>query len=228
MKLNNSLLLVCVFLGFWLSGAWADDVRRITSDGPVEVLAIAGKTNELYFDSGISSLVRSGTKETLRVEQMANHLFVTPLTENPADLIILDLQGQSFKLHFVFGKGYDDKIVVKAAVQKSEGESAGDNSTIGLIRQLAMNHVPKGSTEKHANLVVFNNGQIKLHLITVYELPQVLCYVMVAENLLNQSIIVPVQQVGFPRLLAVSSEKDLLTAKGTDGAMSKVFMVVGR
>ena len=131
-------------------------------------------------------------------------------------------------MHFVFGKGYDDKIVVKAAVQKSEGESAGDNSTIGLIRQLAMNHVPKGSTEKHANLVVFNNGQIKLHLITVYELPQVLCYVMVAENLLNQSIIVPVQQVGFPRLLAVSSEKDLLTAKGTDGAMSKVFMVVGR
>ena len=227
MKLNNSLLVFIVFLGCFLSFAQADDVRRITSDGPVEVLAIAGKTNELYFESGIASLVRSGVKETLTVEQMANHLFVTPLTENPADLIIIDLQGQSFKLHFVFGKGYDDKIVVKAATQKSDTE-AGDNSTIGLIRELVMDRPPKGSTEKRTDTVVFDNGQLRLHLITVYELPQVLCYVMVVENLLNQSIIVPVQQIGFPRLLAVSSEKDLLTAKGTDGAIAKVYMVVGR
>ena len=227
MKLNSSFLVFIVFFGCFLSFAQADDVRRITSDGPVEVLGIIGKTNELYFESGIASLVRSGSKETLTVEQMANHLFVTPLTENPADLIIIDLQGQSFKLHFVFGKGYDDKIVVKAAVQKSDTE-AGDNSTIGLIRELVMDHIPKGSTEKRADTVVFDNGQLRLHLITVYELPQVLCYVMVVENLLNQSIIVPVQQIGFPRLLAVSSEKDLLTAKGTDGAIAKVYMVVGR
>jgi hypothetical protein len=91
-----------------------------------------------------------------------------------------------------------------------------------------MDRIPKGSTEKRTDTVVFDNGQLRLHLITVYELPQVLCYVMVVENLLNQSIIVPVQQIGFPRLLAVSSEKDLLTAKGTDGAMAKVYMVVGR
>ena len=227
MKLNSSFLVFIVFFGCFLAFAQADDVRRITSDGPVEVLAIAGKTNELYFESGIASLVRSGVKETLTVEQMANHLFVTPLTENPADLIIIDLQGQSFKLHFVFGKGYDDKIVVKAATQKSDTE-AGDNSTIGLIRELVMDRPPKGSTEKRTDTVVFDNGQLRLHLITVYELPQVLCYVMVVENLLNQSIIVPVQQIGFPRLLAVSSEKDLLTAKGTDGAMAKVYMVVGR
>ena len=227
MKLNSSFLVFIVFFGCFLSFAQADDVRRITSDGPVEVLGIIGKTNELYFESGIASLVRSGSKETLTVEQMANHLFVTPLTENPADLIIIDLQGQSFKLHFVFGKGYDDKIVVKAAVQKSDTE-AGDNSTIGLIRELVMDRTPKGSTEKRTDTVVFDNGQLRLHLITVYELPQVLCYVMVVENLLNQSIIVPVQQIGFPRLLAVSSEKDLLTAKGTDGAMAKVYMVVGR
>ena len=227
MKLNSSFLVFIVFFGCFLSFAQADDVRRITSDGPVEVLGIIGKTNELYFESGIASLVRSGSKETLTVEQMANHLFVTPLTENPADLIIIDLQGQSFKLHFVFGKGYDDKIVVKAAAQKSDTE-VGDNSTIGLIRELVMDRTPKGSTEKRTDTVVFDNGQLRLHLITVYELPQVLCYVMVVENLLNQSIIVPVQQIGFPRLLAVSSEKDLLTAKGTDGAMAKVYMVVGR
>ena len=125
MKLNNSLLVLIVFLGCFLSFAQADDVRRITSDGPVEVLGIAGKTNELYFESGISSLVRSGVKETLTVEQMANHLFVTPLTENPADLIIIDLQGQSFKLHFVFGKGYDDKIVVKGSCSKIRYRSGG-------------------------------------------------------------------------------------------------------
>ncbi len=227
MLLNNSFLFLIVFLGFSLSCAQADDARRITTDGPIEVLAVVGKANELYFESGISSLVRSGMKETLTVEQMANHLFVTPLMEKPADLTIIDMQGQSFKLHFVFGKGYDDKIVVKAALQKSD-TGAGETSTIGLIRELVMNHVPKGSTEKQTDLVVFDNGQLKLHLITVYELPQVLCYVMVVENLLDKSIIVPVEQIGFPRLLAVSSEKDLLTAKGTNGALSKLYMVVGR
>lgn len=227
MKLNNSLLCFFVFLAFSFTSAQADDVRRITTDGPVEVLGVVGRTNELYFESGISSLVRSGIKDTLTVEQTTNHLFVTPLTDNPADLIIIDLQGQSFKLHFVFGHGYDDKIVVKASTQES-GNDGGDNSTIGLIRELVMNRAPKGSTEKRANIVVFDNGQLRLHLITVYELPQVLCYVMVCENLLGQSMIVPVEQIGFPRLLAVSSEKDLLSAKGTDGAMSKIYMVVGR
>ena len=227
MKLNNSLLFLIVFLMTSFSLAIADDVKRISSDGPVEIMAVVGKTNELYFDSGISSLVRSGIKETLTVEQTANHLFVTPLSENPADLIIIDLHGQSFKLHFIFGKGYDDKIVVTPAVSKSQNDE-GDNSTIGLIRQLAMNRVPVGSTERKVSTVVFDNGQLRLHLITEYELPQVIAYVMVVENLMDRSIIVPVQQVGFPHLLAVSSEKDLLTAKGTQGAMSKVYMVVGR
>lgn len=227
MKIRNSLLAVIVFCGFSFSLAFADDVRRITTDGPVEVLGIVGHTNEIYFEDGISSLVRSGIKQTLTVEQMNDHLFVTPLTENPADLIILDLQGQSYKLHFVFGKGYDDKIIVKAATVKQE-EGSGDNSTIGLIRDLVLNRVPKGSTEKKANGVVFDNGQLRLHLIAVYEFPKVLAYVMVCENLLDRSIIVPVEQVNFPHLLAVSSEKDLLTAKGTDGAITKVFMVVGR
>ena len=227
MKPNNSFLFLIIFVGFSLSLAIADDVKRISTDGPVEIMGVVGKTNELYFDSGISSLVRSGVKETLTVEQTANHLFVTPLTENPADLIIIDLQGQSFKLHFIFGKGYDDKIVVKPSSPKS-GNDEGDNSTIGLIRQLAMNKTPAGSTKRKADTVVFDNGKLRLHLITVYELPQVLCYVLVCENLLDRSIIIPVEQVGFPHLLAVSSEKDLLTAKGTDGSMSKVYMVVGR
>ena len=135
MKISNSLLAVIVFCGFLFSLAFADDVRRITTDGPVEVLGIVGHTNEIYFEGGISSLVRSGIKQTLTVEQMNDHLFVTPLTENPADLIILDLQGQSYKLSFVFGKGYDDKIIVKAATVKQE-EGSGDNSTIGLIREI--------------------------------------------------------------------------------------------
>ena len=227
MKISNSLLLSIVFCLFSCSLAFSDDVRVITTDGPVEVLGIVGHANELYFEGGISSLVRSGVKQTLQVEQMNDHLFVTPLSESPADLIILDLQGQSYKLHFVFGKGYDDKIVVKAAQVKQQ-EGSGDNSTIGLIRELVLNRIPKGSTEKKADAVVFDNGQLRLYLVKVYELPKVLAYVMVCENLLDRSIIVPVQQVNFPHLLAVSSEKDLLTAKGTDGAMTKVFMVVGR
>jgi hypothetical protein len=226
-KINNSLLILIVFCVFTLTFSYADDVRRISTDGPVEVLGIVGHTNEIYFESGISSLVRSGVKQTLSVEQMNDHLFVTPLSETPADLIILDLQGQSYKLHFIFGKGYDDKIVVSAASAK-QADGKGDNSTIGLIRQLYLNQVPEGSTEKKANRVVFDNGQLRLSLITVYELPKVLAYVMVCENLLDRSIIVPVEQVNFPRLLAVSSEKDLLTAKGTDGALTKVFMVVGK
>lgn len=225
MRQNFKLSLLIVFLGITLSSAMADDVKRVSSDGPVEVNAVVGRTNELYFESGISSLVRSGVKETLTVEQTANHLFVTPLSENPADLIIIDLQGQSFKLHFNFGKGYDDKIVVSSSAPQTDKQQE-DNSTIGLIRELALNHVPAGSTVRKTDQVVFDNGQLRLHLLTIYELPQVLCYVMVVENLLNKQIIVPVQQVGFPHLLAVSSEKDFLMPKGTDGSMAKVYMVV--
>ncbi len=227
MKLNNSFLFLLVFLGLSVSFAKADDVRHITSDGPVEILAVVGKVNELYFESGISTLVRSGMKETLTVEQTANHLFVTPLSLNPADLTVIDSQGQSFKLHFIFDEGYDEKIIVNGSARKS-GTEARENPTVSLIRDLAMGRAPKGSTKEPADKVVFDNGQIRLHLTMVYEMPQVLCYIMIVENLLKQSIVVPIQQIGFPRLLAVGSDKDLLTAGGTEGDMSKVYMVVAR
>ncbi len=227
MKPNNSFLILLILLGAVAPLANADDVRHVTSDGPIEVLAVLGKANELFFEEGISTLVRSGQKDTLIVEQTANHLFVTPLSNNPADLTVIDTQGQSFKLHFIFEKGYDEKIVVNSSSGRSKSNQS-ENSTVNLIRDLALGRTPKGSTEKPADKLVFDNGQIRLHLIMVYEMPKVLCYVMVVENLLKQSIIVPVQQVGFPNLLAVGSERDMLTAKGTDGALSKVYMVVSR
>jgi hypothetical protein len=148
---------------------------------------------------------------------------LTPLTSSPADVTIIDMQGQSHLIRCVFDQPVDQKIVIGDCVSSDENNTRED-AAMALMRDLIRGSAPVGATQKKVDALMFDDGKVRLRSVLVQELPRLTGYAMVVENLTQGSVAVPVQQMSFPGLLAVSSAKDVLL----QGEKGDVYMVVGR
>jgi hypothetical protein len=218
-RLSNAVIVIGVLCA--ASAAWAD--QRVCGEGAVVVKAALGQAVEIVVENGVGDLVRSGDPSTVKVEHTAGHLFLTPLTSSPADVTIIDMQGQSHLIRCVFDQFVDQKIVIGDCVSADENNTRQD-AVMALMRDLIRGSAPVGATQKKANAVMFDDGKVRLRVVLIQELPRLLGYVMVVENLTPGPAAVPVQQMSFPGLLAVSSAKDVLV----QGEKGDVYMVVNR
>lgn len=221
MRCCRGLILAGIFLFIMASAAMA--AGDACSGQTIVIKGAVGRAAEIEVENGVGDLVRSGNPATLKVEHTAGHLFVTPLARDPAELVIIDTRGRSHRLRHVFDQGVDEKIVIPDCDGGPHVAMEGDLA-MSLMRDLVRGSMARGATEKRSDVVMFENGQVRLRSVLVQELPQVLGYAMVIENLADQLVVVPVQQITFPGLLAISSEKDLLA----EGESGKMYMVVRR
>jgi hypothetical protein len=225
MKIDKKILCV-IFL--WMSVSMVLGAeRKVSDEGIVDVRVEEGRAIEVIVEDGVADLIRSGDPATIKVEHTSGHVFVTPLTQRPAELTIIDTSGRSFRLHFVFGSGMEERLVLAAAIEH-ETPSGNGRSVSALIRDLVQGRLPAGAVVRNDTTVMFDNGQVRLQLVRVYEMPSVRAMVMKAENMLERSLVVPVQEIAFPRMLAISSQRDILSARGKDGASTMVYMVAGK
>lgn len=224
---QNKCSLVLVLIFGAVVCAEAQEVKQVVAEGSVEVRSEQGKAIEVVVGGGVSSIVRSGDPASLKVEQVAGHLFITPLSRQAAELIVLDSIGRSYRLKFVFDRGVDEKVVI--ASRSEEGFASKEApSSIDLIRELAAGHAPAGAVESVREAVIFEDHRVRIKTVLVYEMPDVIGYVLTAENLLPQSLVLPVEQFNFPGLLAVTTQRDILTPAGTSGAKGVLYMVASR
>ena len=222
---NKSLLGLIVFLSI-VTGADAQ-VKQVWQEGTVEVRCETGRVIEVVVPAGVASLVRSGDPSSLKVEHVSGRLFITPVSRNAAEIVVIDTTGRSYRLRFVFDQGVDEKVVI--ASRRNEEEAAQHAfSSIDLIRELAAGRAPAGAVEQLREDIVFEDELVRIKTVLIYEMPDVIGYVLTAENLLPQSLVVPVERFNFPGLLAVTSQKDILSPAGTAGAKGILYMVASR
>ncbi len=212
-----------VFMSMLLaaSTAWAE--RQVCGEDTILVKASVGQAVEIVLKNGVGDLVRSGDPSTLKIEHTSGHLFLTPLTASPAQVTVIDMQGRSYLIRCVMDQPADEKVVV-GDCGDAEGVHKRQDIVMGLMRALIRGNVFAGATAKKADQVMFDDGKVRMHAVFIQELPQLLGYVMVVENLTAGQVLLPVQQMAFPGLLAVSSSRDDLF-RGEDGY---VYMVVAR
>jgi hypothetical protein len=209
MKLNSVLLgLVCLVLAPPLSSA----ERRVCAGGPVVLKAAVGQLVDIVMEDGVGDLVRSGDPATLKVEHTSGHLFVTPLSRDPAGLVVIDGKGRSHQLKYVFEAEVDEKVTV-ADCPSEDGAGTQENVTVRLMRDLMRLRIPEGSTARKADETMFESAAVRLRAIAIYELPQAFGYVMVMEN-----------KETYPDMVAIASQKDILAP----GESTGVYMVVRR
>jgi hypothetical protein len=216
---NVALILGVLFMAFPVSAA----EKRVCGNDMVLVKAALGQAVEIIVENGVGDLVRSGDPATLKVEHTSGHLFLTPLGLTPADVTLIDMRGQSHLIRFVFEQPVDEKIVM-GDCDRAEESRKEENLVMAFMRSLIRGRAFAGTTEKKTDVLMFDDGRVRMRAVLIQELPQLWGYVMVVENLIREPVIIPVQTISFPGLLAVSSAKDRLAV----GEQGNIYMVVGR
>ena len=202
-------------------------VKQVIHEGPVEVRAEIGKAIEVVVEGGVSNLVRSGDAASLKVEHVSGHLFITPLLRPAAELVVMDAIGRSFRFKFIFDQGLDERVVIAARVNEDLSRARGISS-IDFIRALASGRTPEGAVELDQKSVIFQDARVRITVVRMFEMPAMVGYVLSVENLLLQSLVVPVEQFNFPGLLAVTAPQDILSPAGKPGGQGIIYMVSSR
>ena len=195
----------------------------VCGNGHVVVKALVGQAVEIVLENGVGDLVRSGDPSTLKVEHTSGHLFLTPLSPLPAQVTIIDMQGQSHLVQWVFDQPADRKIVIGDCAPDDRGDK-GQDAAMAFMRDLLRGRMPTGAVKKDTDEVMFDDARVRMRAVVVYQAQKFWGYVMTVENLTAAPVPIPLQQMSFPGLLAVSSSMKIL-AQGEKG---NIYMVVAR
>ncbi len=184
-----------------------------------------GKVTEVAFPQAVAKVIKGGAVDSLLVEVVDKSVYLLPKSDISADIFITTISGQSYPLHLVVA----DKQDVKVSIDQENVDRISQGSvfdSMGIMKDLLRGQIPQGASEiPGKGQVLLDNGNIQLNVKQVYEFPQGKAYILYALNLKNNGVIVPVQSISFPGLVAIASDSDFLNPKGQSGDQTQVYLV---
>ena len=221
----GSAILFCLF--FLAGNASAQGLAK---QQPTIVHVAVGKVTEIVFPEKVAKIIKGGAPDSVLVEVLDQSVYVMPKSNTPADIFVTSVSGHSHPLNLVIAPRHDVKIDLggSSTVDHISGNSG--NEAMNVMKDILIGQEPAGSTvlKGDRGTVLFKDSQIQLSVHTGYDLPTLTAYVLEARNLTGNSVIVPIEQMTFPRLLAASSDRDMIAPKGQEGDHAMVYLVVGK
>lgn len=205
-------------------------VRNIYYDGrPLDIQVASGKITEVILPEKVAKIVKGGGADSVLIEVLDYSVFILPKHENPADIFVTSVKGESYPLNLIVGKEHEAKVKISYAFDPNRSSSDNRGDVMDLMKLLIQGRVPAGATVLEGQEQrIIAQGHIQLTLNTVFELPKLNGLVLTAQNTTENMVIVPIQSIGYPRLLAISSDADSLAPKGQEGQQTMIYMVVER
>lgn len=207
--------------------AFSKDVGKV-SDIQVEV----GKVTEIIFPDKVAKVVKGGSQDSVLVEVLDNSVYLLPKTDNLSDIFVTTITGNSYPLNFHVGSHHDIKVQVENARHQESGafaEAGSYSSVMDLMKDLLLDREPSGATVLPTkSQFLLSDKKLQLKVERNYELAGWRAYVLTAKNLMNNAVIIPLEQISLPNLLAISSDRDMLAARGQEGDTTKVYLITGQ
>ncbi len=208
--------------------AWGSDFK---DEGvPCDIKVEIGKVTQVEFPAKIAKVVKGGSQDSVLVEVLDNSVYLLPKTEDPSDVFITTTAGNSYPLNLLVGTNHDIKI--RIGNFKNKGlypVSSGYSDLMDLMKDLLLENEPAGATTLPANgKVILSNQQMSLTVEKAYEMTSWNAYILVARNMINNAVIVPIEQISLPNLLAISADRDMISAKGQEGDVARIYIIVGK
>ena len=225
--MRKLIFFVLLLIGFGgcAMPAGASDVKDkvILTDVKVET----GKVTEVSFPEKVAKVVKGGEPDSILVEVLDESVYILPKTDVPPDIFVTTISGDSYPLKLHIAQEHDIKIQIG---NRQPNSSRGTYSDVmDLMKDLLLNRDPVMATFlPEGGKVFLANQEIKLTVDKAYELGDWKAYVLSARNLINNAVIIPIEQMTLPNLLAVSSDQDMLSASGQSGDSTKVYMITGK
>ena len=236
-KAMRVFCILLVILGVVLKDASADSGKGVDySDEAIALRLKTGMVTEAEFPEPIADVTKSVSAEFLQIETIGNRMFLLPLKEFDSYIHVVTQDNISYCLHLIMDEFQaPTRIKITKRVEASAGPQNKEAiNTIELMKGLIAGRYPQGSAVlKLCKQEVFNNGKIRIVADKVYEFSAgAKAFVLTFENLGSKPIVVPIEHIEFPGLLAISVDSQVLEARPHageskfSGCTTKAYMVV--
>ncbi len=210
-------VLLCVFAGCVAQAAPV-----------VEVRVAVGKVSEVAFPEKVAKVIKGGPADSVLIEVLDNSIYILPKTTALADIFVAGVTGKSYPLHLVVAAEHDVRVQVQgASINRVASEIKID--ALSLMREVMQgNELPGATMLKTQQTVFLNEEQIRLTTEKVYDFSHMAAYVFKAQNLVSERVVVPIQQIVLPHILAAASDDDSLSPAGQAGDNTTIYVITGK
>ena len=192
---------------------------------PIDVHVSLGKVSEVVFPEKVAKVIKGGVGDSVLVEVLDNTVYLLPKTDAPADVFVTGVSAQSYPLNLVVSPQHDIRVEVNGQSARRISQDI-KQGALDLMKAILLGHEPAGATVlKGGQSVILSNQDIKFTVNMIYDFPHLAAYVFKAKNLTDNSVVVPVEQVSFPHLLAITADEDVLRPQGQEGDTTQVYLV---
>lgn len=235
MKIFKRLFYLMIVSGLFLTG----QVNAFgASDYSDEILLRlkAGMITEAEFPDKIANVTKSISSEILQIETLGSRMFILPRESLDSRIYVVTQDNESFCLHLIMDEvGVPTRIKIKKPHRTANEEKNKDiTNTVELMKALLTGRQLAGtvSSKLHPQ-EIFNNTKLRITIDEVYELQSgTKAFILTFENLIDKPIVVPIEHIELPGLLAISIDSQILEArphntnKKPSGYTTKAYMIV--
>jgi len=235
MMILKKVFILLVISGMFLTGQV--NISRAADYGAEIPLRLkTGMITEAEFPEKIANVTKSISSESLQIETLGNRMFFLPRENLDSQIYVVTQDNVSYCLHLIMDEAQaPTRIKITKPHEAENDEKASDiANTVELMKALLTGRQPPGavSSKLHPQ-EIFNNAKLRISIDEVYEFPnnvKALC--LTFENLTRKPMVVPIEHIELPGLLAISIDTQILeprphdTNKKTSAYMTKAYMVV--
>ena len=235
MTILKKVFILLIISGLFLTGQ-VNISRATDSGGEIPLRLKIGMITEAEFPEKIANVTKSISSESLQIETLGNRMFLLPRENLDSQIYVVTQDNVSYCLHLIMDEAQaPTRIKITKPHEAENDEKASDiANTVELMKALLTGRQPPGavSSKLHPQ-EIFNNAKLRISIDEVYEFPnnvKALC--LTFENLTRKPMVVPIEHIELPGLLAISIDTQILeprphdTNKKTSAYMTKAYMVV--
>ena len=235
MTILKKVFILLIISGLFLTGQ-VNISRAADSGGEIPLRLKIGMITEAEFPEKIANVTKSISSESLQIETLGNRMFLLPRENLDSQIYVVTQDNVSYCLHLIMDEAQaPTRIKITKPHEAENDEKASDiANTVELMKALLTGRQPPGavSSKLHPK-EIFNNAKLRISIDEVYEFPnnvKALC--LTFENLTRKPMVVPIEHIELPGLLAISIDTQILeprphdTNKKTSAYMTKAYMVV--
>ena len=192
---------------------------------------------EVEFPEKIANVTKSISSDFLQIETLENRMFLLPKEKFDSRIYAVTEDNASYCLHLISGEApAPSRVKIRKAPQAFDNPQNKETiSTIELMKALLNRKFPRGSIGARLDhQQIFNNRKLRITLDEVYVFPgHVRAFVLTFENLQHKPVVVPIEHIQIPGLLAISVERQILgarprniTKKNSNTYFTKAYMIL--
>ena len=235
MKILKKLFILMIVSGLFLAGQVNVSGASDYSD-EITLRLKSGMITEAEFPEKIANVTKSVASEALQIETLGNRIFLLPRENLESQVYVVTQDNVSYCLHLIMDEaGAPTRIKIEKPHQQTNEEQANVTAnTVELMKALLTGKQPPGSVSSKLHPQdIFNNAKLRIIINEVYELQGgAKAFVLTFENLGDKPVVVPIEHIELPGLLAISVDSSILEARPHDtnkkpsGYTTKAYMIV--